>query len=156
MTAMTIEDYTNLKRVESLEAQKQKRQNLGALVGLCTDTHLEKHDPVRKAKRAKPRRAQTLRKQGRKPSSENNHAVNLRDEGKCTFVDEHGERCNCDRWVAKHHIVEYAKGGSNNADNLTTLCWYHHDLVHQQSLPIEGQISWLRDRVAPYECTTRQ
>ncbi|MGZ3722236.1 MAG: HNH endonuclease, partial [Bdellovibrionales bacterium] len=72
------------------------------------------------------------------------HAVNIRDKGRCMFVDEHGTRCGCDRWTHIHHIIEVRKGGTNHIDNLITLCSFHHDLVHQLSLPIEGQITWLR------------
>ena len=28
-----------------------------------------------------------------------------------------------------HHITPYSKGGVTEADNLTTLCWYHHHIV---------------------------
>jgi hypothetical protein len=28
-----------------------------------------------------------------------------------------------------HHRVPYSQGGRTDADNLTTLCWYHHHVV---------------------------
>src|SRR5262249_527268 len=72
------------------------------------------------------------------------HAVFKRDQGRCTHVDASGRRCNQDRWLHTHHIVHVSQGGNNEPENLTTLCSFHHDLVHQLSLPIEGQVNWLR------------
>jgi hypothetical protein len=77
------------------------------------------------------------------------HAVYLRDQGKCTHRDHTGNRCEQDRWLDIHHIVPVSLGGSNDPENLTLLCSHHHDLAHQLSLGIEGQVTWLRSpRVA--------
>jgi methylphosphotriester-DNA--protein-cysteine methyltransferase len=83
-------------------------------------------------------------------SASEKHAVFLRDEGRCTFVNERGERCGADRYLHVHHIKMVSHGGTNELSNTTTLCAAHHDLVHQLSLPIEGQINWLRAPVAEY------
>lgn len=71
------------------------------------------------------------------------HAVFRRDGGRCTHVDESGKRCDSDRWLQVHHIVLVSHGGTNDPENLTTLCAYHHDLVHQ--------VSWLRSPVVEYQ-----
>jgi hypothetical protein len=78
------------------------------------------------------------------------HATFLRDGGKCTHVDINGKRCGSDRWIHIHHIVAVANGGSNKLENLATLCSFHHDLVHQLSFPIEGQINWIRAATREY------
>ena len=83
-------------------------------------------------------------------TAEQKHEVFARDGGKCTQVNAKGERCGSDRWVHIHHIVEVSRGGNNNSENLTTLCSFHHDLVHQLSFPIEGQINWLRSPEIAY------
>jgi HNH endonuclease/Domain of unknown function (DUF222) len=37
-----------------------------------------------------------------------------------------------------HHIVPWSQGGTTDADNLITLCWYHHHIaVHREGLQIE-------------------
>jgi hypothetical protein len=72
------------------------------------------------------------------------NAVHNRDHGKCTHINELGVRCGQDRWTEIHHVVPVSKGGSNEITNLTTLCSFHHDLAHQLTLPLEGQITWLR------------
>jgi 5-methylcytosine-specific restriction endonuclease McrA len=83
-------------------------------------------------------------------SASEKHAVFLRDEGRCTFVNERGERCGADRYLHVHHIKMVSHGGTNELSNTTTLCVAHHDLVHQLSLPIEGQINWLRAPATEY------
>jgi hypothetical protein len=83
-------------------------------------------------------------------SASEKHAVFLRDEGRCTFVNEQGEHCGADRYLHVHHIKMMSHGGTNELSNTTTLCAAHHDLVHQLSLPIEDQINWLRAPVTEY------
>jgi hypothetical protein len=90
------------------------------------------------------------RKRRVKLTAEQNHAVNACDQGRCTFVDEHGNRCKNERWLEKHHKIKVSEGGSNDPGNLRTLCWFHHDMVHQLSPPIEGQVTWIKERVCPY------
>lgn len=66
----------------------------------------------------------------RKPlTADQKHTVFMRDKGKCTF-EQNGRRCENDRWVDIHHIHEVSRGGSNEPKNLTTLCSFHHGLLH--------------------------
>jgi hypothetical protein len=58
------------------------------------------------------------------------HMVNLRDEARCTFNDEKGERCQERKWLHLHHKWPVSKGGNNQPQNLVSLCSAHHDLVH--------------------------
>lgn len=75
------------------------------------------------------------------------HAVTERDRGQCTHVDARGQRCTERRWLKVHHIRHVSQGGDNTPENLTTLCSAHHDLVHQLTLPLEYEFSWLREPV---------
>ncbi len=45
-------------------------------------------------------------------------------DGGCTI-----EGCNSRYRLEPHHIALRAHGGSNDPDNLTTLCWFHHHIV---------------------------
>lgn len=201
--------YEKLKRLESLQAQKNKPTDWGGLIELALDTHLVKHDPVKKAERAVKRKetkkanveiatkdpsaapqddvltqdnvpsqdvvsplgelclnrvaneitetitASDERVQPITPhriplTAEQKHAVFARDQGRCTHKNLNDVRCNSDKWIDVHHIIPILLGGSNEPENLTTLCSFHHDLVHQLSLPIEGQVNWLRSPLLPY------
>lgn len=83
-------------------------------------------------------------------SAQQKHQVFSRDGGRCTFKDVLGKRCTNERWLHLHHLKPVNQGGGNDVHNLTTLCSYHHDVVHQLSLPIEGQVTWLRSPSVVY------
>ncbi len=65
------------------------------------------------------------------------HAVFERDSGRCTHLGINGKRCGSDQWIQIHHIIEVAHGGGNEPENLTTLCSFHHDQVHQMHFQLE-------------------
>ena len=50
--------------------------------------------------------------------------VLARDGGVCT-----AEGCVSRYRLQPHHIVSWADGGVTDAENLTTLCWFHHHVV---------------------------
>ena len=65
--------------------------------------------------------------------AEVDHVVTLRDQEQCAHIDANGNRCEKRRWLARHHIVEFAKGGEHTPENLITLCWGHHKIVHMKA-----------------------
>lgn len=77
----------------------------------------ERHDPLEKASRAK------------KESPE--HEVNQRDQACCQAENPDGTICGATRWLHRHHIVPKSEGGTDDAENLITLCSFHHQLCHQ-------------------------
>ena len=52
-------------------------------------------------------------------------ALKARDQG-CVFPG-----CGQSVFVEHHHIEHWAAGGATDLDNLATLCWFHHHLVHE-------------------------
>jgi len=78
-------------------------------------------------------------------SAHTKHTVFNRDGGRCTFRDTSGQRCASERWLHLHHIRPVSSGGGNAPENLSTLCSFHHDLVHQLGFAIEGQVNWLKE-----------
>ena len=147
--------YEKIRRVEALEMQRGRPNGLESALEAATEEYLTRRDPVRKAKRAADLVVTTAtstvevcanRVQDRRVplTASQRHAVHLRDGGRCTHVGHSGKRCNADRWIDVHHIRPVSRGGGNEPGNLTTLCSVHHDVVHQTSFPIEGQVSWLR------------
>lgn len=60
-----------------------------------------------------------------------------RDEYRCQCCNWHpSDRVAGDRrsLLELHHIEHHAEGGSNDPDNLATLCNVHHDEVHRQDI----------------------
>ena len=152
---VTQRTFEQLKRAQSLRAQRQETTAYGEILAELLEFYLARKDPVKKAQRAKARAKSAQAKvelcpnrvkpSGRWPlTADERHAVFARDGGCCTHIDNKGQRCGRERWVEVHHLVPVHLGGTNDPENLTTLCSFHHDLAHQLSLPLEGQVTWLR------------
>ena len=157
------ETLKKLNRVESLMAS-QGNPSFDQVLSEVLREYLKRHDPLEKAKRAlaKPKSIKKLcanrvsikKSLKRTPlKAYEKHIVAAKDGGQCTHIDSSGKRCTNDRWLHIHHLKPISQGGTNDPENLTTLCSFHHDLVHQLSLPIDGQISWIRERSVAY-CQT--
>jgi predicted restriction endonuclease len=50
-----------------------------------------------------------------------------------------------------HHIRALSQGGTDDLENLTHLCSFHHELVHQLSFAMDGGINWVRSPEVRYE-----
>ena len=157
--------YDKLRRCQDL-ASPSEAKDLVATLDLLADDFLKRKDPVARAERAAARNEKKREKPDkpetelctnrvptkRKPlTAQEKHAVVLRCDGQCTFQDSRGVRCTNRRWLHIHHIHPVSLGGANDPENLTVLCSAHHDLVHQLGFPIEGQVSWVRERRIGYE-----
>ncbi len=56
----------------------------------------------------------------------------LHRDGKCTV-----EGCPFNYRLQVHHVIPWSHGGRTDADNLITLCWFHHHVsVHREGLRI--------------------
>jgi hypothetical protein len=131
MAVFDLKEYEVIKRSESLIAKNGKKANLRTTILANAQFHIDKKDPVKKAERAAKRKKKLCApRETDKPTAEQLNIVNLRDQGRCTHLDENGKRCNSDRWTETHHIIKRSEGGSNEPENLTTLCSFHHDMVH--------------------------
>jgi hypothetical protein len=74
----------------------------------------------------------------------------LARDGGCTFPG-----CGTRRYVDGHHIWHWEDGGPTNLENLTTVCRFHHKLLHEFGWKVyldRNQIShWLRPDGRSYE-----
>ncbi len=72
--------------------------------------------------------------------------VLARDDG-CTVAG-----CVSTYRLQAHHRVPYSEGGRTDPDNLTTLCWYHHQVVvHGHGFTIDRRSPRGRIRLRPPE-----
>jgi hypothetical protein len=89
-----------------------------------------------------PRRGLKHVKQKRKYPALLEHQINLRDQRQCTHQDK-GKRCEERRWLEFHHIIEIENGGPDTLENLTTLCWAHHQMRHATKSEVrERQVAY--------------
>lgn len=137
--SLSLEAKRLLARAQDLVAQKQgKPAGVGEVLSQALQEFCDRHDPVRKAERQKNRlRAVpppvSVLRNGVRTSipAEVAHGVNLRDEGRCTYVHAEFGRCYQRRWVQLHHVRPVAHGGTHSLENLTTLCAGHHRQLHR-------------------------
>ena len=128
------------ERAKSLEQRKEQRQKQ-------TQRQNERQPLMSKTTQSAAAGLRQNFSPGRKRTpltAAQQHTVHRRDRGQCAFLGPDGKRCGDDRWTEIHHVIPVHLGGTNDPDNLTTLCSFHHDLVHQLTLPLEGQVTWLR------------
>lgn len=141
---VTIDTKTeeNLKVLKDILSQKKgKSVSLAEVIAWATEVTREKHDPIKKAERARPI---SLRKSpaqpGRKPVPVSlKHEVVKRDGTQCTFVSPDGRRCGQTRWLQHHHVQEVQNGGLNTLENLRTLCSAHHRFIHHSPSRLENR-----------------
>ncbi len=146
-----------LKRVQDLESQRTNRPvKYEESMTAALKVYIEKRDPVEKAKKNCLRSANLVKSSSdllgvaysqsaeekdvhvhghipffRTPLGAGlRHKINLRDEGQCTHEIGPGKRCSTSRWIQVHHIIPIRQGGTNELQNLTTLCSAHHRMKH--------------------------
>ncbi len=57
--------------------------------------------------------------------------------------------CNRVRWTQHHHIQHWTQNGPTDTNNLVTLCWFHHRLVHEGGWRVKGDADFWLDFVDP-------
>jgi hypothetical protein len=93
---------------------------------------------IRTAREPAPQRklaagpASATRQRGRYVPAVERREVFTRDEARCTFTDEQGQRCRETRYLELHHLKPFAQGGENVASNLTLRCSAHNSLAAEE------------------------
>ena len=72
------------------------------------------------------------RQRGRAVPATLRRAVFARDEGRCTYRGDSGERCRETARLELHHLVPFARGGEHRLDNVTLRCRAHNALAAEE------------------------
>jgi hypothetical protein len=99
--------------------------DLGALFERALDALIER-ETKRRLGAGKPRKRRPLADGSRHVPVDVARLIWDRDDGQCTFTDEHGRRCTERRHLTIEHRQPYALGGPPTADNLCLLCAPHN------------------------------
>ena len=140
--ALDQETAELLRRVQDILSQKKKKPvGLGETLKTVLQDWQQRQDPVARAQRLKARAvAKTEPTMGQEKTTSKKRiplpakleqAVQLRDQGQCTFEHFHHGRCQSRRWLEIHHKVPVSQGGENTLSNLQTLCSAHHRMGHR-------------------------
>ncbi len=106
--------------------------DLGIVIDQAVTEKLGRLEARRYGKTDRPRKS--LEKTETKPSSRYipaavKRAVQSRDEGRCTFVDEQGRRCRERERLEFHHRHPFALGGDHSATNIVLMCRAHNGYI---------------------------
>ena len=77
--------------------------------------------------------AKPPRQRGRHIPASERRTVFERDGGRCTYVDERGQRCPETHLLQLHHLRAFAKGGPSTAENLALRCAAHNALAAEEA-----------------------
>jgi hypothetical protein len=128
--SVTEEVFELLQRSQELLAQKRgEHPSMAEVLGALAVSYVKREDPVAKAARNAHKTVPG------DSSSQRHHHVHLRDRGRCQYKLPSGKICGQRRWLHVHHLKPRAHGGTDEPDNLVTLCSAHHRMVHETEGP---------------------
>jgi hypothetical protein len=82
------------------------------------------------------------RQRGRHIPAEVRRAVFERDGGRCSYVDEGGERCRETHRLELHHRQPFGKQGPHTVENVTLHCTAHNALAAELDFGREHMAKW--------------
>lgn len=125
--SVRTETHQLLQRSLELVAQKTgESPSIADTLHFVLTKFVTKEDPVEKADRNESKFGP-----GTKNLTKSRHIVRARDRGRCQFGMPNGKICGEKKWVDIHHIIPSSMGGSDEPENLITLCAAHHRIVHK-------------------------
>jgi 5-methylcytosine-specific restriction endonuclease McrA len=72
------------------------------------------------------------RRRGRHVPAGIRRAVYARDEARCTYTSDSGQRCSETHGLELHHSTPFSRGGAHSQRNLTLRCRAHNDLAAEK------------------------
>ncbi|MDR3608238.1 MAG: HNH endonuclease signature motif containing protein [Oligoflexia bacterium] len=126
--ALSEETLKDLEQLKGLLAHQHPHLSLSELVSILAKKMLNQLDPGKKEvqtrKAANPLPAPAVRKRQSIPAAVQ-RAVWKRDGSRCTHVHL-GRRCESTYQLQIDHILEVARGGGNEIENLRLVCRQHN------------------------------
>src|SRR5262249_14473704 len=120
--------------LHSLLGHQVSHGDIAEVYARAVEALVAKMERVRFGACDKPRKGgDTQSSDPRHISAEAKRNVWIRDGGQCTYVSETGRRCEACGDVQYDHIVEVAKGGSSEEDNLRLRCHGHNQHTAEQT-----------------------
>jgi len=107
----------------------------GTVLERALDALIAKLEARKLAKTKRPRAAGAKRTSTdpRHVPAEVRRAVAARDDGRCTFVGDHGHRCESREELEFDHVAPVAKGGASTVENVRLRCRAHNQLEAERA-----------------------
>jgi hypothetical protein len=127
----TTEEHVQLiERAKALLARRAPGKSLGELHLQAMKLLVATLEKQRFAVTERPRQEPPApRQRGRHIPANVRRAVFERDGGRCSFVDERGERCRETHCLEFHHRQPFGKQGPHTVENVTLHCSSHNALA---------------------------
>lgn len=126
---LSKEAYDQLRYAQSLLGHQVPSGDLASVIGLALGGLVDRLERRKFAKATKPRSG------SRRPSLDPRHipaevkrAVWERDQGRCTFVGDQGQRCGARERIEFDHVEPVARGGSASVEGMRLRCSGHNQL----------------------------
>src|SRR6266496_1902977 len=112
--------------------------DLATVIESALDLLVEKLESQKFAKcaRTRPRRG-TTRSKTRYVPAHVRRTVWKRDGGQCTFVSEHGKRCEARSCLEFDHIEAVARGGETSTSGMRLRCRAHNQFEAERAFGVE-------------------
>ncbi len=117
-----------LDLVTDLMVHRNPGRDLAPIVQQALDLLIEKLKKERFAATSRPRRSTRSAKPGRVTNA-SKREVTARDGLQCSFVDEHGKRCQARGMLEFDHRHPRGQGGGSEPENLRILCRAHNQYL---------------------------
>jgi hypothetical protein len=113
-------------------------------------------EPTRagKSEPSHPERAEP-RWRGRYVPAAVRRAVFARDQGRCTYAGDLGQRCRETSGLELHHARAFARGGEHTEENLTLRCRAHNDVAAEKDFG-RAYVELARDSTEHEPCATHE
>jgi hypothetical protein len=119
-----------LERLQGLLRSRFPDGNLALVLEEAVTEALERLEARRFGKTQRPRTDEVPEDDGsRYIPAALRRAVQRRDEGRCSFVDERGRRCPERHRLEYHHRVPFGRGGGRSLDNICLMCRAHNQYL---------------------------
>ncbi len=114
------EAHDNLRAAQALLGPDGR--DVAAVLGRALELLRRDLERRKFAATSQPRRPQRASRNPRQIASEIKRAVWARDQGRCTFVSDNGQRCESRSGLEFDHITPVARGGEATVSNLRLRC----------------------------------
>jgi hypothetical protein len=121
-----------IARARALLRHKIPSGDVAAIVEEAMTVLVAKLERARCAATDRPRKSQPVASESRDVPAPTVRAIWQRDQGRCSFVDPQGRRCEAREWLEIHHEVPFGRGGATSVENLRLLCHSHNALLAER------------------------
>lgn len=124
--------YQKLRHARELLGHRKGIRDEAEVLELALDVLVAKLEKRRCAATDRPRRARSSANPRHVPAAVKREVWN-RDDRRCTFVNEQGERCPARSGLECDHIVPVAKGGGSEPGNVRLRCRAHNQMEAERA-----------------------